>query len=72
MNNIPVKFTRKYGVYNPGETAGFPPEKAKELIQRKVAESVSRPGYKTTEIKSGESKTTDVPNPAQNRMMSNQ
>jgi hypothetical protein len=36
-----VKLLKHYSIYNSGETAGFPPEKADELVKAGIAERVS-------------------------------
>lgn len=38
-----VKFLKKYGTYNEGETATFTPEREADLVKRKVAVSVVVP-----------------------------
>ena len=38
-----VKFLKKYGTYNEGETATFTPEREADLLKRKVAVSVVVP-----------------------------
>lgn len=44
---VPVRFTSGFGVYAPGEIAGFLPERAKELIEKfNVAESYKPDGEK--------------------------
>lgn len=37
---IAVRVTRPFGLWNAGETAGFPPERAAELIEQGFAERV--------------------------------
>ena len=41
---VTVEFKRPCGRYSPGDRAGFEPEKAKELIDRKIAVEPGKEG----------------------------
>lgn len=37
-----VKFNKRFDIYTTGETAGFPPDKAKRMVDRGIASYVDR------------------------------